>query len=93
LHEDFFELGGDSLLAYRMLVRVGTDLLVDLSADAFFERPTVAAVVAAVELAHAQSPARGAIEEALRDVERLSDQEAATLLGEEQPADAEPSDG
>jgi hypothetical protein len=93
LHEDFFELGGDSLLAYRMLVRVGADLLVDLSADAFFERPTVAAVVAAVELAHAQSPARGAIEEALRDVERLSDQEAATLLGEEQPADAEPSDG
>ncbi len=36
---------------------------------------------------------RGAIEEALRDVERLSDQEAARLLGEEQPADAEPSDG
>lgn len=93
LHEDFFSLGGDSLLAYRMLVRVGCDLLVELPAERFFERPTIAAVAAAVESAHAQRSANDRIEDALRDVEQLSDREAATLLEAESAAGAEPDHG
>jgi acyl-CoA synthetase (AMP-forming)/AMP-acid ligase II/thioesterase domain-containing protein/acyl carrier protein len=46
--EDFFDLGGDSLAAARILARVEQDLGVRLPLEAFFEAPTVEAMTAAV---------------------------------------------
>ena len=46
--EDFFELGGDSLAAVRMLAEVDGLLLAQVSFSDFLETPTVAALSRAV---------------------------------------------
>ncbi|MFC0004505.1 amino acid adenylation domain-containing protein, partial [Micromonospora siamensis] len=51
--DDFFQLGGDSLLTIQVLARIREDLGVDLSPRAMFDRPTAAAMA---ELVAAQEP-------------------------------------
>jgi len=41
VHDDFFEVGGDSLLSIRVLARAGREGF-KISPEAFFERPTIA---------------------------------------------------
>ena len=47
--EDFFALGGDSLLGYRMLARLRSELDLDVAVECFLAHPTVAGVVVAGE--------------------------------------------
>ncbi|MEU3026955.1 amino acid adenylation domain-containing protein [Streptomyces incarnatus] len=49
VHDDFFELGGDSLLALRTVSRINALFATDLSPRALFESPTVAETAAGVE--------------------------------------------
>ncbi|MFF8597266.1 amino acid adenylation domain-containing protein, partial [Streptomyces sp. NPDC015220] len=49
VHDDFFELGGDSLLALRTVSRINALFGTDLSPRALFERPTVGETAAGVE--------------------------------------------
>jgi acyl carrier protein len=48
IHDSFLELGGDSLLATRLMSRLREEFAVDLPMDRLFAEPTVAAVAAAV---------------------------------------------
>jgi amino acid adenylation domain-containing protein len=47
VHDDFFELGGDSLLAARMIHRVGRDVGLKLELADVYRTPTIAALCAA----------------------------------------------
>jgi thioesterase domain-containing protein/acyl carrier protein len=42
INDDFFELGGDSLLAARIITSVDTEFGIDLPAQSIFESPTIA---------------------------------------------------
>ena len=53
VHDDFFELGGDSLVATDLLAQIRTALSVELRAVQFFENATVAGLAETVE---SQSP-------------------------------------
>ena len=48
IHDDFFALGGDSLIATRLMTRLRQVLEVDIPMAHFFEQPTVAALTAMV---------------------------------------------
>ena len=49
--DNFFQLGGDSVLAVQVIARVRTQLEVEISLLAFFETPTVAGLARSVEIA------------------------------------------
>jgi len=42
IHDDFFALGGDSLLATQVLILIHTNLDIEVEASLFFEAPTIA---------------------------------------------------
>ncbi len=68
IHDDFFEMGGDSLMAIRAIFRIRKTVGIELPVRGFFEAPTIADLAAAVE------------EMILDQIESLSDEEAHELL-------------
>jgi cytochrome P450/acyl carrier protein len=53
--EDFFELGGDSLLAAELQLRVDETFGVEIPSSVLYREPTIAAVAAAIEAARSVS--------------------------------------
>jgi amino acid adenylation domain-containing protein len=70
--DDFFELGGHSLLAVKMLARVHEQLGVEIFLTTVFERPTLAALAAAVGEQLLQEANDGNLEELLAELEAES---------------------
>ncbi|HET7461007.1 MAG TPA: amino acid adenylation domain-containing protein, partial [Longimicrobium sp.] len=78
--DHFFDLGGHSLKATRILTRVGARLGVELPVGVIFDHPTVRGIAALVDekRAHAGDPD----EALLAWLETLSDEEAERLLND-----------
>ncbi|MET8691180.1 non-ribosomal peptide synthetase [Streptomyces bauhiniae] len=56
--DHFFERGGNSLLAFRMKMRIARDLGADISHRAVLDHPVLADLARAVDTAHAPAPQR-----------------------------------
>jgi acyl carrier protein len=50
IHDDFFDLGGDSMTAVVLIVRLHTTFAVDLELAILFERPTIAGLSEAIDM-------------------------------------------
>jgi len=82
VQDNFFELGGHSLLATQILAKIRAAFQVELPLAVLFNALTVADL--AREVAQAQIQATGAqdLDEVLQQLDGLSDDEVAALLGE-----------
>jgi amino acid adenylation domain-containing protein len=69
VRDNFFNIGGHSLVAMQVISRLRDTYQVDLSLRSIFENPTIEQLAVAVEQA------------LLRDIEQLSEDEAQVLLG------------
>jgi len=68
IHDNFFDLGGHSLLGIQLNARLRRTFEIDLPLRALFDSPTVAELAEVVETA------------LIGDIEELSDEEAESLL-------------
>ena len=82
--DNFFEIGGDSLIATRLVSRMRETFQMELSLKWFFNTaPTIADMAKNIEQNFIDEAAADELAEALRDLEGLSDDEAKALLATE----------
>jgi amino acid adenylation domain-containing protein len=83
IHDDFFRLGGHSLLGIRLMAGVRQELGADLPPQALFRAPTVAGMAAAVVEARLAATDQETLEAMLDDVRQLSPEALRELLERE----------
>jgi acyl-CoA synthetase (AMP-forming)/AMP-acid ligase II/acyl carrier protein len=81
IHDDFFDLGGDSLLAAQVISRVRATMQVELAQLSLFEESTLADL-AVVVTSQAEQVEREEMASILAEIEELSDEEAEQLLAD-----------
>ncbi|MET0649873.1 MAG: amino acid adenylation domain-containing protein [Pyrinomonadaceae bacterium] len=80
VHENFFDLGGHSLVATQVVTRLCDAFEIELPLRCLFESPTVAGLsVAVVQRRAAQSDAE-LLAQALGELEQLSEEEVSAIL-------------
>ena len=77
VHDDFFELGGSSMLATQVISGVQETMQVKLTPLSFFEAPTVADLAVVIAAGQVE---RNEMADTLADLEELSEEEAERLL-------------
>ena len=80
VYDNFFDLGGHSLQATRVIARLRTPLQLDVPLRLFFENPTVAELALAVTELQAGQENDDDIMKMIEELEGLSDDEVAALL-------------
>ncbi|MFB2937535.1 AMP-binding protein [Aerosakkonemataceae cyanobacterium BLCC-F154] len=80
IHDNFFQLGGDSILAAQIVNRVRDTWEVELSFLIFFQQPTIATMAEKITQAGAAMIESDGLAEMLAEIEALSDEEAQQIL-------------
>lgn len=83
LHDDFLELGGNSLLAAQILYRLNDEFKVNLSMRQLLDTGTVAALATLVMQAQAAQVTSDDLADILADLADISDAEVQQLLAEQ----------
>ena len=81
VEDNFFDLGGHSLVATRLLAQVRERFGVDLQLAEFFRDPTVTTLAGDVDRALLEASEAADLEETLARIEALDEEEARSLLG------------
>lgn len=76
-HDDFFELGGNSLIATQVIYRLRSELQLDIPIKEFFETPTIGGLV---EKMNVHEDSKKEIAATLDKVKSLSKEEVENLL-------------
>ena len=80
VHDNFLDLGGNSLLATRVISRVANKLNVEVPVRLLLESPTVADM--AVVVTQSRSAGQEDLGRMLTEVEALTDDDAQRLIAE-----------
>jgi surfactin family lipopeptide synthetase C len=83
IHDNFFDLGGHSLAAARIISGVIKQFQLELPIKALFESPTVAEMAAVITTHQGKQLTDGELARVLGELESLSDEEAQRLLAKE----------
>jgi acyl carrier protein len=94
IHDNFFALGGTSLLATQLIAPLGSAFRVELPVDILLEASTVAELAAAAEAAKARTTEE-TMERLFARLDALSDEDVRRMLAERQSMlpDAGDADG
>jgi acyl transferase domain-containing protein len=80
IHDNFFDSGGDSLLATRLIAQLEEQFQIDLPLRVLFEVPTVAELAPAIVARQAEQIDDDALAQALAEIKHLSTGEPQTPL-------------
>ncbi|MBE9115228.1 AMP-binding protein [Lusitaniella coriacea LEGE 07157] len=80
IHDNFFQLGGDSILAAQIVNRVRDALHIELSFLIFFQQPTVARMAENITQLQAETVDSDELDAMLAEIESLSEEDAEELL-------------
>ncbi|MCA1566172.1 MAG: acyltransferase domain-containing protein [Acidobacteria bacterium] len=85
IHDNLFDLGGDSLLVIQIVSRIRESLHIEVPLRAIFETPTIAELAASLDkLLQSMHEDTEKVAETLNLVEQMSDEELEALLAEQE---------
>jgi amino acid adenylation domain-containing protein len=76
IHDDFFELGGDSLMATRIINRVFQAFKLEVSIKVLFDAPTVAGMAMFIEQNQAKPPSDEVTNRLLNEIDPMTNEKA-----------------
>jgi acyl carrier protein len=83
IHDNFFDLGGHSLAATRIVSQAIKQFQLEIPLHSLFQAPTVAEMAAVIEAHQGKRVGEANLERMLAELESLSDDEARRLIAEE----------
>ncbi|MCA1606541.1 MAG: phosphopantetheine-binding protein, partial [Acidobacteria bacterium] len=93
IHDNFFQMGGHSLLGTLLMSRVCDAFNTDLSLRNLFESPTIAGLARTITQHQIEQANAQEIAAALRELDKLSDEEVMALLASEEEVKADKEKG
>jgi len=88
VYDNYFDLGGDSLLAAQLIARLNEHFDLNLSLEQLFAGPTVAELVVNIVGRQAEQLERDLVAQAIVEIKQLSNEELQVLLAAERQADS-----
>jgi acyl carrier protein len=83
IHQNFFDLGGHSLIATQVISRVREVLQLEIPLHVLFDAPTVAELALAIAHQLAEQENAEKVKQILAEIEQLSSKDLQHLLGHE----------
>ncbi len=83
IRDNFFDLGGHSLMATQIISRLRQEFQVDFPLRRLFETPTIESLALAIAECQAEQAEEGDVDDMLAEIEGLSDEEVEQLLKED----------